>query len=716
MEQQKFPRLRDRSFSYFLLLNMIILILIIVSFLVVNDYLQTKENFEHEEGLLQIQTEQNIRQAMRLEEYTWDVYDVTLNDRMKADLEIVLREYERAGNNPEKMNLNLLKEDLGNDTDIYIIDEYGIIVRTTYPEEQGLDFKKIPYFYEYLTKIRMSDGFFPDSIVREMLGSGKFRKYAYMPTPDHSYIIELGLATPEFENLTKKLDERANIQNIVSVNPYVEQFRIFNSMGRNIEDNSLPEEPVRGYLSTVLKNRQNLDVPDPDHRRITRYLFVDVNPGKTGSDMSRIVEVTYDTGKIQETFDHLLLSHILIAAAVICAGCLIAFFLSRRMNQPISDIVRDVDIIARGDLDHRIGEPQSREFAVLAGSINRMVDSLKDALQKVREGEQVQQEMIDQLPVAVFFKRVSDGKYVFWNRTCETLFKRSTKDVIGKTDKELFPAELVETIEREDRAIIESGTSLQNKMISGQSAEGRVIHMIIVPIADPEGRMQYLLGISEDVTQENINIKMDLLFSITRRDILEQLSVLVQSLERAQLLSSHESVQTFFDRTTVSVEAIRNQIAFMRTLQELGILTPKWHPVKQEFEDAAGLLPTKTVVVSSDIADLEIYADPLLPRVFYNLIDNSLRHGGAKLAWIRLSAKREGDGLLLIYEDNGNGIPEQEKEDIFSFGYGTGKGVGLFLAREILMFTGITIHETGISGKGIRLEIFIPKDRFRLPG
>ena len=67
-----------------------------------------------------------------------------------------------------------------------------------YEPELGLDFKKVPYFFEYLTRIRNSEGFFPDRIVQEQKGEGKLRKFAYMPTPDHRYILELGFAKSSF--------------------------------------------------------------------------------------------------------------------------------------------------------------------------------------------------------------------------------------------------------------------------------------------------------------------------------------------------------------------------------------------------------------------------------------------------------------------------------------------------------------------------------------
>ena len=64
------------------------------------------------------------------------------------------------------MNLTDLKSNLGDEFEMYIINESGVIEFTTYEPERGLDFKKVPYFFDYLTRIRNSEGFFPDRIVR----------------------------------------------------------------------------------------------------------------------------------------------------------------------------------------------------------------------------------------------------------------------------------------------------------------------------------------------------------------------------------------------------------------------------------------------------------------------------------------------------------------------------------------------------------------------
>jgi len=104
-----------------------------------------------------------------------------------------------------------------------------------------------------------------------------------------------------------------------------------------------------------------------------------------------------------------------------------------------------------------------------------------------------------------------------------------------------------------------------------------------------------------------------------------------------------------------------------------------------------------------------VYADPLIVQVFANLIDNSLRHGGG-VARIRISARESDRGVTIIYEDDGIGIPLAEKEDIFE------RGFGLFLAREILSITDLSLRETGRPGEGARFEIGVPRGYYRFTG
>jgi signal transduction histidine kinase len=112
--------------------------------------------------------------------------------------------------------------------------------------------------------------------------------------------------------------------------------------------------------------------------------------------------------------------------------------------------------------------------------------------------------------------------------------------------------------------------------------------------------------------------------------------------------------------------------------------------------------------------EVEVFADPMLQKVFFNLFDNSLRHGGHVRNLQVTCQEREG-GLKILWEDDGVGIPDEEKERVFERGYGKNTGLGLFLVREILGITGITIRETGTPGKNAIFEMSVPRGVYRYP-
>ena len=112
------------------------------------------------------------------------------------------------------------------------------------------------------------------------------------------------------------------------------------------------------------------------------------------------------------------------------------------------------------------------------------------------------------------------------------------------------------------------------------------------------------------------------------------------------------------------------------------------------------------------VHDVEIFADILLVRAFDNLLDNSIRHG-LKVTKICISTDIQSDLLYILWEDDGVGIPIQDKEKIFDRGFGKNTGLGLFFIRDILAITGITIQEKGIEGKGAKFEIIVPEGSWR---
>ena len=212
----------------------------------------------------------------------------------------------------------------------------------------------------------------------------------------------------------------------------------------------------------------------------------------------------------------------------------------------------------------------------------------------------------------------------------------------------------------------------------------------------------------------NANNKLNLLSSITRHDIKNQLQVLSAYLEMSkESLGDHVRTLEFIAKEEKVLDIIALQISFTKDYEDMGVKAPLWQNVNMVIRKVLTQLPVWSICVSVDDPNLEMFADSLLEKVFYNLTDNALRYGGEKITSIRVISREDKGSLVITVEDDGNGISIEDKKQLFTKGFGKHTGLGLYLSREILSITGITINETGEPGKGARFEITVPKGLYR---
>ena len=211
------------------------------------------------------------------------------------------------------------------------------------------------------------------------------------------------------------------------------------------------------------------------------------------------------------------------------------------------------------------------------------------------------------------------------------------------------------------------------------------------------------------------NRKLCILNDLTRHDIANRLTVLRGRLKVIRNQYGDPELLKQLAKVDEAARDIHSHLETARIYQNIGMNTPKWQNVTEIISKELEIQAISDLKVSLNIADLEILADPLFNRVFTNLIDNTARHG-IHATEIHLSYRKSAGCLTLIYEDNGVGIPEVNKEQVFEQGFGTNTGLGLYLCKEILSGTGITISETGTPGKGARFEMFVPEHAWQING
>ena len=364
---------------------------------------------------------------------------------------------------------------------------------------------------------------------------------------------------------------------------------------------------------------------------------------------------------------------------------------------------------------------------------NKTDRELRAAYEQLEAGEEELQQKYTELRRGLDLLKESDGKYhgVFNAVTCPLLLvDLQTFEILDLNDAAVF----VYGFSRDEMlAHTLYDISTETAQITDEIRERpQDVHMhfhrnknqIVFPVEVSSspcsiGNRPVLIISIRDVSQTKqiqdalklSNLKLNLLLGITRHDILNKLSVLAGYNEILHIRISDPAVLELLDRQQKALSAIQNHIEFTKEYDQIGIIAPSWHRVDEIASRAfSQILPT--IMFRCETGNLEIYADPMVEKVFYNLFDNAFRYGEG-ISRIDITWSRADEDLLIIFEDDGIGIADDEKEIIFQRGYGKNSGLGLFLSREILSITRMMIRETGQFRKGARFEIHVPNGNFR---
>ncbi|WP_321504508.1 PAS domain S-box protein [uncultured Methanoregula sp.] len=209
------------------------------------------------------------------------------------------------------------------------------------------------------------------------------------------------------------------------------------------------------------------------------------------------------------------------------------------------------------------------------------------------------------------------------------------------------------------------------------------------------------------------NEKLNILSSITRHDIVNELLAQdAYSTFLAKKIGDNPEALHLLGKIRNASRKIGDQIRFTKDYQDMGANDPVWQNIATIAKIAACDNLPDGITLAVDTGDYEVFADPMLMLAFYNLFENTMRHG-ENASRITLSFTVSGTRGTLVIEDNGVGVPDDIRDSIFEKGVGKNTGFGLFLTGEILAITGLEIHETGSFGKGARFEISIPPGMWR---
>lgn len=207
--------------------------------------------------------------------------------------------------------------------------------------------------------------------------------------------------------------------------------------------------------------------------------------------------------------------------------------------------------------------------------------------------------------------------------------------------------------------------------------------------------------------------KLNLLNTLTIRDIKNAFYILSGYIQISKDSDSSEEAEIYFDKEQQIIQSAENALTFAEKYQNLGIKHPLWKTVLHVFLYAISHLDLSNISRTVELPDIEIYVDPLFEDVFLALMETIVIQG-AGVTQIGLKYRKTPEGITILVESDGPGIPAEDKEQLFTWEHMGKSGTSLFLAREILSITEIALQETGEPGNGILFEITVPKGHYRI--
>jgi PAS domain S-box-containing protein len=407
------------------------------------------------------------------------------------------------------------------------------------------------------------------------------------------------------------------------------------------------------------------------------------------------------------------------------------------------------------------------ELDLLRASIEAMVGLLdaryaeiRQTARELQENREFLDKIVENIPNMIFLKDAVDLRFVKFNRAGEELLGYSREELLGRSDDDFFPKEEADFFKRKDREVLSSGQliDIPEETIQTRYRGERILHTQKIPLSDREGKPQYLLGISEDITD--------------RRREEEQKRSLEERLQRAEKMEALGTLAggVAHDLNNVLGIVVGYAELLLADMDESGPLRPALLNILDGGERAAAIVqdlltlarrgvpgrkilnlnrivtdsldrpesvkllslhPAVRVVMDLEPDLLNLAGSPVhLGKSLFNLLSNgceAMPHGG--VVTVRTANRyidrpvqgydeiREGDYVVLTVTDTGTGIPAEDLPRIFEPFYTkkvmgrSGTGLGLAVVWGTVKDHHGYIQVRSEEGRGSTFSLYFPVTR-----
>ena len=311
----------------------------------------------------------------------------------------------------------------------------------------------------------------------------------------------------------------------------------------------------------------------------------------------------------------------------------------------------------------------------------------------------------------------TDGVVDVWNPAAESLFGWTAEEVRGELLPIIPDARKQELFEQHDRVL--SGERLTDWETELQRQDGRTVptRVSAAPIRNTDGDIVGIVAIIADITEqkarqrrlERQNERLDEFASLVSHDLRSPLQVAAGHLQLAR--TAEDDVESHLEDIESALTRMEALIDDTLTLARQGRAIGETEPVP-----VARLAERAWENVSTEAGRLSVTDPPtvvcdpdLVVELLENLFNNAMDHGGAtETDPVTVTVGALSGGFYVA--DDGDGIPEGERENVFESGFTTaesGTGFGLDIVRTIADAHGWRVSVTESDAGGARFEFTV---------
>ncbi|WP_267164256.1 PAS domain-containing sensor histidine kinase [Halovenus salina] len=329
----------------------------------------------------------------------------------------------------------------------------------------------------------------------------------------------------------------------------------------------------------------------------------------------------------------------------------------------------------------------------------RDISARKEREQKLKQF----QKAAEQTGHAVYITE-TDGTIEYVNPAFEAITGYSKAEAIGHEPSILKSGEHSDDYYDELWETILAGDQWEDEVIDERAnGEEVVLNQSVSPLTNAEGTPEKFVAVANDITQRKVYERqleeqrdnLNILNQVLRHDIRNNLQLILAYTEivadtidhdeaETHLQTVHENAEHAVDLTNVAREMAAVMLSADHELEPISIRSV----VTGEVEQIREAYPEANIITASEIEPVSVRANEMLSSVFRNLLKNAVQHNDKAVPTVAVSSVVEDEQIRIRVADNGPGISDAAKADIFGKGEkgldSEGTGIGLYLVKSLV--------------------------------